>query len=77
MLDSEQKNTFIQFDTHRLSYRPEDRLYGEETTAIVVGEKFYLLRGDHYPQLVFCTLGEALEYFKTHKGQLHYESDRL
>lgn len=63
-----------------ISYNNRDRrIYGCDTTAIVVGNScnFYILDGDHREQLAGKTLQECLDYFKENAALHNKYSEQL
>lgn len=70
----QKKDYYISLNQHDLN------IYGDITTAIVVGqmEKFYILNGnhvEHYNRLK--TLQDCLQYFKEQKNKINKYSDIL
>jgi hypothetical protein len=75
-------NTVLGGDGFYVSYNPDPRDYGSDTTALVVGqmERFYVLVGDHraqYAELVDHGFDACLAYFQGHLDQAHRFSDKL
>lgn len=70
-------------DDFYISYNDRDtRIYGDVTTAIVVGEcdKFYILKGDHRDRLAELSqqgLDACLEYYRANPELQHKFSDKL
>lgn len=63
-------------------YDVSPSLYGDETTALVLGqmEKFYILNGDHreaYSSLIGSGCQACLNYFKANLAVINKRSDQL
>lgn len=73
-------NYVLKADGFYISYNNADiDIYGEATTAIVIGqmEKFYILRGNHqqqYAKLMDKGLEACLLYFFEHMDEIHHYS---
>jgi len=67
------KEFYISFN-----YR-DRRIYGGETTAVVVGQmqRFYILMGDHTKALADLSFNDCLNYLHDHKDQYSNISDDL
>lgn len=76
-------NSTVEGEGFYVSFNAVDiRLYGCETTALVLGvmEKFYILKGDHraqYAERMAQGFDACLAYFEANPNDVHPCSDKV
>lgn len=65
-------------EEYYVSYNVYDsRKYGSDTTALVVGSRFFILNGNHVKNYTSCeSLEECLSYFNSQSDLINKYSDR-
>jgi hypothetical protein len=68
------------FKDHYVSFNWRDTdIYGQETTAIVIGQmqRFYILNGNHFENLKELNTQEAFDYFLNNQKHVNAKSNKF